>query len=527
MHRPLVTLCMIARDEASILGRCLDAAAPYVDDIVLVDTGSTDGTADLAAARGALVAREPWRDDFSAARNAALERATGRYVLVLDADEWIASGPSPEEFRDRLRRSDEEALTVLVDDRLDGGASRRYPLVRLFRNRPEHRYAGSVHEQITPAIARRLGRALVEPPASGLVVAHDGYQRARRIERGKAERNLTMLRRAVADAAEPAAQRYFLARELVPLVGGRAVPGLHLVEGIDHLNVLALDAGALPPALAADAARLHAAALLAAGRPLEAAAALERRGDRGVACDLLRADAALACAAGNPEAAGEALRLVTGCFDRATGEGEWCIEPSLAGAIARARAAEALLVLARVAEARAMVEAAARLPGGGAAPSIARAAIERSLGDWAAALRAYAAGLDADPLDPWAWAGAGEVLLEAGRPADALPPLRQAALIAPGWDRVDEALGAALLLVGRPEDARDQFASGPGASGPGAQAALFLAGAVLGSGAPLARLHQDAPDSARRILGRVASAGRPDLLQRLASGLSALRAQGA
>jgi O-antigen biosynthesis protein len=89
-REPLLSLAMIVRDEAADLPRCLASVRELVDEVVVVDTGSTDATRDLARAAGAAVHGIPWQDDFAAARNASLDRCHGRWILVLDADEVIA-----------------------------------------------------------------------------------------------------------------------------------------------------------------------------------------------------------------------------------------------------------------------------------------------------------------------------------------------------------------------------------------------------------------------------------------------------
>src|SRR4051794_3580703 len=90
MHR--IALVMIVRDEARCLERCLVSARAWVDEIVVLDTGSLDATVDIARSRGARVSSFEWRDDFAAARNAALALTEAPWRVVLDADEWIASG---------------------------------------------------------------------------------------------------------------------------------------------------------------------------------------------------------------------------------------------------------------------------------------------------------------------------------------------------------------------------------------------------------------------------------------------------
>ena len=81
---PLISLCMIVRNEEAVLGRCLDSVADLVDEIILVDTGSTDNTKAVAAEYAAKIYDFPWCDDFSAARNYAVSQAVGDYWLWLD-----------------------------------------------------------------------------------------------------------------------------------------------------------------------------------------------------------------------------------------------------------------------------------------------------------------------------------------------------------------------------------------------------------------------------------------------------------
>ena len=87
-----ISLCLIARDEEQLLTGALESVYGAVDEIIVVDTGSTDGTREIARNAGALVIDHFWQDDFSAARNEALAHATGDWVLVLDADERLAPG---------------------------------------------------------------------------------------------------------------------------------------------------------------------------------------------------------------------------------------------------------------------------------------------------------------------------------------------------------------------------------------------------------------------------------------------------
>jgi len=90
-----LALVVIARDEAPRIQRLLDSVAPWVDDMLVLDTGSSDETVQRAVASGARVAHFAWCDDFAAARNAALAQSNADWHLVLDADEWLIEGGPP------------------------------------------------------------------------------------------------------------------------------------------------------------------------------------------------------------------------------------------------------------------------------------------------------------------------------------------------------------------------------------------------------------------------------------------------
>jgi glycosyltransferase involved in cell wall biosynthesis len=98
-QRPDVALVVIARNEARCIARCLRSARGAVSRMLVLDPGSTDDTPAIAAACGAQVHHATWSDDFSMARNTALELAQADWNLILDADEWIESGaqaPAPD-----------------------------------------------------------------------------------------------------------------------------------------------------------------------------------------------------------------------------------------------------------------------------------------------------------------------------------------------------------------------------------------------------------------------------------------------
>lgn len=188
---PLISLCMIVKDEESNLPRCLASVEGVVDDIVVVDTGSSDRTPALAAAAGARVFDIPWPNDFAKARNEAIARARGAWVLVLDADEEL-DGSFRTGVQACLLATAAAAVRVVVENLSPAGdvaRSTEAPSVRLFRNVPAHRYERSIHEQISPSILR-AGGTIDDAP---LRILHHGYTSDLAQGGSRAERNLAML----------------------------------------------------------------------------------------------------------------------------------------------------------------------------------------------------------------------------------------------------------------------------------------------------------------------------------------------
>lgn len=177
--RPLVSLVVIARDDAELVAALLHHHRPLYDEAVVVDTGSRDGTAAAAAAGGARVVEFAWSDDFAAARNAALAQARGRWILSLDADERFAARDLPrvraaaaaaDEGRCYLfpfrtytpQRQHAEWQPVRGEYPEEERGQDGYFVavnIRLYPNRPGLRYRNRVHESVE-ADARRLGLAL-------------------------------------------------------------------------------------------------------------------------------------------------------------------------------------------------------------------------------------------------------------------------------------------------------------------------------------------------------------------------------
>jgi glycosyltransferase involved in cell wall biosynthesis len=170
---PSLSLCMIVKNEALHLERCLRSVAGVVDELIVVDTGSTDGTLAIAEAGRAKVFSYRWQNDFALARNFSLEQATGEWILHLDADEEL----EPEtraQVKSLIGQTGADGIVMTQRSFTAGSDLVGYSdlrITRLFRNRPEFRYEQAIHEQIRPAIERHGGR--VAP--SNLIIWHYGY----------------------------------------------------------------------------------------------------------------------------------------------------------------------------------------------------------------------------------------------------------------------------------------------------------------------------------------------------------------
>ncbi len=193
---------MIVRNEARCLARCLSSARSHVDDLLVLDTGSTDGTPDIAKQCGARVAHFNWIDDFSAARNAALAQVDTPWRLVLDADEWIDSNAQTLSL---VRAQAPEFIGLLSVDsqvRDESGGVQHAPswLPRLLPRGVN--YAGRIHEQPQSTLPRRR---------LDLRIGHDGYLPEHLTP--KRGRNRTLLSTALAEHPGDAYWSYQLGKD--------------------------------------------------------------------------------------------------------------------------------------------------------------------------------------------------------------------------------------------------------------------------------------------------------------------------
>ncbi len=197
-----LSLCMIVRDEEEMLPGCLEPVAPYVDEIVVVDTGSTDRTVEIAERYGAKVVRFPWNGSFADARNVSLDHASGDWILYLDADEHMVAEDAPL-LRSLLGRTWREGFHLVWTNYTGGdetGPAVTHLALRLFRNRPQYRFEGRIHEQKTQRMPTYLPERFETVP---IRVLHYGYLKGRISEKDKSRRNLELLEREQKEAPSP------------------------------------------------------------------------------------------------------------------------------------------------------------------------------------------------------------------------------------------------------------------------------------------------------------------------------------
>ena len=190
----LFSACLIVKDEEKALPGCLESLKGLVDEVVVYDTGSTDGTVEIARRAGAKVIEGYWDDDFGRARNASLEHCRGEWILWIDADEHFVCENTPElrsVMRDQLTAMDADALAVDINNLVGDGsqAGNLHRALRIFRQSTCCWY-GSLHEQVD--LRAGLGRRAIVLPLVGARIDHYGYIDQVVVERGKLQRNLRL-----------------------------------------------------------------------------------------------------------------------------------------------------------------------------------------------------------------------------------------------------------------------------------------------------------------------------------------------
>ena len=200
---PTISLCMIVKNEEMHLVRCLDSVADLVEEIIIVDTGSTDRTVEIASHYTEKIYAYSWKDDFADARNESFSKASMDYCMWMDADD-ILEETEKENFL-QLKQTlppDTDIVMMRYNTSFDeaGRPSFSYFRERWIRNCERYRWTGAVHEVIVP---------------NGKVIYSDIAISHKKMNAGDSDRNLRIYRKMIAEGKhlEPR-QQYYYGREL-------------------------------------------------------------------------------------------------------------------------------------------------------------------------------------------------------------------------------------------------------------------------------------------------------------------------
>lgn len=188
---PTLSLCLIVRDAQRPLRAALESARPFMDEMIVVDTGSQDGGRETALEAGARVFDFAWCDDFSAARNDSLDRATGDWIFWMDADDVLPpeSGRELRELAAAHPARDAAFWVTVVETSRDTQRTTGHAHVKLFPRHPAIRFCYHVHEQVAPAV-NALGLPIKPSTAT---VHHAHADRSPQADAARMQRNLRLL----------------------------------------------------------------------------------------------------------------------------------------------------------------------------------------------------------------------------------------------------------------------------------------------------------------------------------------------
>ncbi len=207
-----LSLAMIVKNEAENLEKCLSTARPHVDEIVVVDTGSTDGTRAIAQRYADVFDEIAWPDSFSLARNHSFDLATGDYIIWLDGDEYIEAPDDWGKIHEALETGKIAALRLLIynvfSDRQLFKADQTW-LIRLVRNHPMIRFSGRVHNQISGTLKAYVDREHLAVVDIDAKIKHVGYALTSDQSKNKYNPRLDLLKHEANQAKRPSMKAYY------------------------------------------------------------------------------------------------------------------------------------------------------------------------------------------------------------------------------------------------------------------------------------------------------------------------------
>lgn len=184
-----VSVCIITKNEEAKLRKCLESVKPFGFEIVVVDTGSTDGTKKIMETYADVMGEFEWCNDFAKARNYSMELAHNDLILVLDSDEWMEQGDVEELERSLTNRANQIGRIERINDMVtDGTLEKGHERISRFFDRRFFEYRGRIHEQVCSK--NGLQTTLTDVP---ITIGHSGYIGTDEEKRAKAARNIHLL----------------------------------------------------------------------------------------------------------------------------------------------------------------------------------------------------------------------------------------------------------------------------------------------------------------------------------------------
>lgn len=203
-----ISLCIICKNEERRITRCIDSVKEVVDEIVVVDTGSTDCTLEIVGKMGVKLYQIPWKNNFSIAKNYAITQSTGDWIVFLDADEYFLfehAAKIRKLIKEASKQKKEYILCEMIN--LDGDKILgTFKTVRIFKRGPEVRYEGRIHEKLVKQGGGLEGIHFVDE----LKIFHDGYTAEVMQEKKKVDRNLEILLEEIEERPQDSDLYYYL-----------------------------------------------------------------------------------------------------------------------------------------------------------------------------------------------------------------------------------------------------------------------------------------------------------------------------
>lgn len=231
---PSLGLCMIVKNEEKMLPGCLDSVKGIVQEIVIVDTGSSDSTVDIAHRYGANVVCINWEQSFSHARNVALKNAKSDWLLLLDADERLDQQGIPA-ILNFIVTTDLDGAHLVMHNRIgkDGSGVSVHQALRLLRNNGQYQYVGAIHEQIRRFDGQPCTDRFALLQAS---VQHWGYMEDVVVEKGKRSRNLPILEKELQENPQNGFMLFNLGNEYLAIHDYTSAWET-FSQGLQHINI--------------------------------------------------------------------------------------------------------------------------------------------------------------------------------------------------------------------------------------------------------------------------------------------------